>query len=377
MAAKRCYYETLQITKTATEVEIKKAYKKLARENHPDTTKGDEAATERFKEASEAYQILSDKQKRQLYDQYGHAGVSGGAGRGGAGGFQDLGDIFEAFGDIFGGGGGKRGRRGGPQRGADLQTSVTLDLVEAASGCTKDLKVKRHKACKHCQGSGAEPGTTPETCDYCGGQGQVIQSQGFFRVQTACPSCRGMGKVIRHKCNSCYGSGREEEIVTVSVTIPSGIDTGQHLCMRGEGEVGPSGGPSGDLYVEVHVKKHNIFDREGPHLLCRVPITYSQAVLGATVEIPLIDGKDTLDIPAGTQPGHVFRKPGQGMADPRGRAKGDLHVEIQVMVPKKVSQEHETLLRQLAEHEKADVHPHQKSWIDKLKTFVTGTSHNE
>jgi molecular chaperone DnaJ len=376
-STKRDYYEILGVSKSATAAEIKKAYKKLALKFHPDRNPDDPEAVEKFKEAAEAYEILSDDEKRSRYDRFGHAGVSGNARAGG--GFHDINDIFDAFGDLFEGFGfgGRRSRRGGVQRGADVKTSVVLDLREAASGCQKDVKVRRKKTCTRCNGSGAEPGTDPETCDYCGGHGQVVQAQGFFRIQTTCPACRGQGHIVRHKCNLCYGSGREEETVTRRVTVPAGIDSGQHLCLRGEGEAGPQGGPPGDLYVEVHVKEHPIFHREGPHLLCRIPISYTQAALGATIEVPLVDGKETLDVPPGTQPGELFRLAGKGMPDPRGRAAGDLHVEIQVVVPKKLSEQHENLLRQLAEHERTEVHPHQKSWFEKLKDLVTGGDHDE
>jgi len=376
MASKRDYYEILEITRTATSDEIKKSYKKLVIKYHPDRNKGDDEAVQKFKECAEAYDVLSNSEKRSRYDQFGHAGVNGGGGRGGAG-FHDLNDIFEAFGGMFEGfglGGGQRGRRAGPTRGPDLQVSVTLDLKEAAIGCKKEVTIHRHKACDTCRGSGAEPGTSPETCDYCGGNGQVIQAQGFFRMQTTCPSCRGSGKVVRSKCDDCQGSGLLGEIVKRTVTIPAGIDHGQSLCLRGEGEAGPNNGPSGDLYIEIRVKDHPLFQREGLHLICEVPVSYSQAALGATIEIPLLVGQHELKLPRGTQPGEVFRVRGKGMPDPRGRDVGDLHVQIQVVIPKKVSDEHEALLRKLAEIEKVEVHPHQKSWFEKLKDFVTGGS---
>lgn len=378
MSTKRCFYEVLEITKTSTSVEIKKAYKKQVLQYHPDRNPGDEDATEKFKAAAEAYDILGDDEKRQRYDQYGHAGVQGAHGQGG--GFHDVGDIFEAFGDLFEGfgfGGGRSGGRRTRARGADLKTALQIDLPEAAKGVDKEIEIRRKKPCERCDGSGAEPGHTPETCDYCGGHGQVVQSQGFFRMQTTCPTCRGSGKVIRHKCNTCYGSGREEEVVTRTVNVPAGIDTGQHLCLRGEGEAGVQGSSAGDLYIEVHVKEHAIFHREGPHLLCEIPITYSQAALGASIEVPLIDGTHSLKIPAGTQPSEMFQLRGKGMPDPRGRAAGDLHVEIQVVVPKKLSEEHRELLNQLAVHEEAEVHPHQKNWFERLKEFVTGPESDE
>ncbi|WP_437223798.1 molecular chaperone DnaJ [Planctomicrobium sp. SH661] len=376
MSSKRDYYEVLEVTRTATFEEIKRSYKKMALKHHPDRNPGDTEAVIKFKECAEAYEVLSDSEKRSRYDQYGHAGVSG-AGRGRSGGAQDINDIFDAFGDLFGFGGGARGRRSGPTRGSDLQTSVVLTLKEAAVGCSKDVQLHRHKTCPTCDGSGAEAGSKPETCEYCGGHGQVVQAQGFFRVQTTCPACRGQGQVVRNKCDDCQGSGLVGEVVTRTVSIPAGIDNGQSLCLRGEGEAGPRGGPSGDLYIEVTVEEHSIFRREGSHLICRIPVSYSQAALGATLEVPLVVGKDELKIPAGTQPGQVFRLKGKGMPDPRGRSVGDLHVEIQVVVPKKLSEKHEELLRQLAEFERVEVDPHQKSWFEKLKSFVTGVDDEE
>ena len=373
-ATQRCYYEILSVTREAGAVEIKKSYKKLALKNHPDKNPGDEEAVERFKEAAEAYDVLGDPEKRSRYDRFGHAGVKGAAG-GGAG-FNDIDDILSAFGDLFGGsslfGGRSRRSRGGPQQGADRQTSITIDLVAAATGCERDVTVARKKTCTACTGSGAEPGTTSETCDYCGGHGQVVQAQGFFRMQTTCPACRGAGKIIRHKCNTCYGSGREDETMTQSVKVPAGMDNGMQLCLQGEGDTGPQGGPRGDLYVDVHVKEHSLFERHGTQLACRVPITYTQAALGAHVEIPLIEGRHDLEIPAGTQPGKVFRLRGKGMPDPRGGRVGDLHVEIQLVVPKRMGEEHEDLLRRLADLEQTEVNPHQKSWLDKIKDLLTG-----
>jgi len=370
MSSKRDYYEVLEVSRTASVEEIKKSYKKMALKHHPDRNPGDAEAVVKFKECAEAYEVLSDADKRSRYDQFGHAGVSG-AGRGRAGGAQDINDIFDAFGDLFGFGGG-RGRRNGPTRGADLQVGVVLTLKEAAIGCQKEVQLHRHKACAECQGTGAEAGSKPETCTYCGGHGQVVQAQGFFRVQTTCPACRGQGQVVRNKCAECQGSGLVGEVVTRTVKVPAGIDNGQSLCLRGEGEAGPNGGPNGDLYVEITVEEHPIFQREGPHLICRIPVSYSQAALGATLEVPLVVGKDELKIPAGTQPGQVFRLKGKGVPDPRGRSVGDLHVEIQVVVPKKLSDEHEKLLRKLAEYERVEVDPHQKNWFEKLKSFVTG-----
>ncbi|MEW4528529.1 molecular chaperone DnaJ [Maioricimonas sp. JC845] len=373
MAAQRDYYEVLGVSRSATTVEIKKAYKKLALQYHPDRNPGDDEAVERFKEAAAAYEVLSDEQKRARYDRYGHEGVSG-AGR--AGNYHDVEDIFDAFGDLFEGfgffGGRGRGGAGGARRGASLQTEVRIDLRTAATGCEREITVNRKKNCGHCGGTGAEPGTTPEACDYCGGHGQVVQAQGFFRVQTTCPACRGTGKIVRHKCNTCFGSGREDEEVTLNIKIPAGIDNGMQLCLRGEGEVGQNGGPRGDLYVNVIVDEHPIFHREGTHLMCEIPITYTQAVLGSELEIPLLKGTEILTIPPGTQPGESFRLRGKGMPDPRGGRTGDLHVAVKLDVPRKLDEEHEELLRKLAELEKARVTPHQKTWFEKLREFITG-----
>jgi len=353
MASKRDYYEILGVAKSADVGEIKKAYKKLALSNHPDRNPGDEQAVLRFKEAAEAYEVLADPDKRARYDRFGHAGVQGAAG--GAQ-FHDIGDIFEQFSDIFEGfgffGSRPRGAGRGPRRGSHLRSSLTITLVEAALGCEKEVAVNRPKTCQTCGGTGAEPGTVAEACDYCGGQGQVVQAQGFFRVQTTCPACRGAGHVIRHKCPTCGGSGRESEEVTLSVQVPPGVDT--------------------DLFIDIRVKPHSLFEREGPHLRCRAPITYTQAVLGTTLEVPLIQGTEQLVIPAGTQPGEVFRLRGKGMPDPHGGRAGDLHIEVRLVVPKSVEPDHEELLRKLAEHEKTQVSPHHKSWFEKLKELVTG-----
>jgi molecular chaperone DnaJ len=378
MPTQRCYYEVLSVTKTASGEEIKRSYKKLALQYHPDRNPGDEEAVAKFKEAAEAYEVLSDANKRARYDQFGHAGVKGAAGRGGPQ-FQDLGDIFEQFSDIFegfgffGGNGGRGGRRsrGGPQRGSNLGAELTITLLEAAKGCEKELRLNRKKACQHCSGSGAEPGHAPQRCDYCGGQGQVVQSQGFFREQTTCPACRGAGQIIRHKCNTCYGSGRQDEEVSLTVKVPAGVDNGMQLCLRNEGEAGPNDGPRGDLYVDIHVREHKRFKREGSHLICEAAITYTQAALGAQIEVPLLEGTHTLKVPAGTQPGEVFRVRSQGMPDARGGSKGDLHVAVRVVVPKKLDAEHEAALRQLAEVEQTRVKPHEKGWLDKVKDWFS------
>jgi len=376
MPTKRDYYEILGVGKEASADEIKKAYRKLALANHPDRNPGNAEAETRFKEGAEAFEVLGDDEKRQVYDRYGHAGLSGAGG----GGFHDANDIFEAFGEMFGGmfgGGGQNRNPNRPRKGESLRTQITIDLLEAANGCQRELQIQRQETCSTCQGSGAKPGSQPEACQYCGGRGQIIQSQGFFRIQTTCPSCRGSGKVIRDKCTSCRGNGQVGKPVKLNVTVPPGMDNGMQLCVRGEGEAGANGGPSGDLYVEVQVREHPLFKRDGLHLTCQVPITYSQAALGAEIEIPVLTGKHTLTLHPGTQSHEVFRLKKQGMPDPHGRGRGDLLVQVQIEVPKKLSTKHEELLRELAEHEQGTISPHRKSFFEKLKDYFTGTEDSD
>ena len=372
MASKRDYYEVLGVPRNAAADQIKKAYKKLALANHPDRNPGDQQAVERFKEASEAFEVLNDPEKRARYDRFGHAGVSGaGAGAGAA--FHDLDDFMDVFAEMFGGGGGFFGgggrRRSRAQRGNSLRTSITIELLEAATGCTRELDVRRQETCHTCGGTGAAPGSKPQTCDYCGGRGQIVQSQGIFRIQTTCPGCGGSGSIVRDKCRECAGSGRVLESVRLEVKVPGGVDNGMQLCLRGEGEPGLNGGPRGDLYVDIHVREHPLFQREGQDLTCRIPITYTQAALGTELEVPLLKGRRQLTVPAGTQPGEVFQLRGLGMPNPHGGRPGDLYVQVQVEVPKKVSGRQEELLRELAELEHRDVSPHRKSFFEKLKEY--------
>lgn len=379
MVTKRCYYEVLGIAKTASDDEIKRAYRKLAGKHHPDRNPGDAEAVVMFKEAAEAFDVLGNPDKKSRYDRFGHAGVEAGAG--GAGGFQDVGDIFEAFGDmfgdIFGGGGGRRG--GGPRvrKGESLQTSLTIDLLDAAVGCTRELQIEKHVSCVTCNGSGAKPGTQPVKCDYCDGRGQVIQSQGFFRVQTTCPSCRGRGTSIREKCPDCRGHRVVSRAGKLEIKVPAGIDNGMQLCIRGEGEAGENGGPAGDLYVDIRVKSHALFKREGRNLMCEVPITYAQAALGTELDIPILTGKHRITVPPGTQPHEVFRLKSQGMPDPHGGARGDLLVEFHVEVPKKLNKKQEELLRQLAELDDKQVSPQRKTFFESLKTFFSKDENQE
>ncbi|MCE9555178.1 MAG: molecular chaperone DnaJ [Planctomycetes bacterium] len=369
MAAKRCYYEVLEVTRTATRDEIATSYRRLALQFHPDRNPGDQEAIGRFKEAAEAFEILSDAEKRQRYDRFGHAGVNGG----GESHFNNVEDIFSAFGDIFGGGmfgdifGSRRSR--GPRKGADLQCEVTIDMLEAARGVTRTVKLRRHRRCEDCKGSGAAAGSKPEKCRYCGGHGQVIQSSGILRVQTTCPSCRGSGETIKDRCRGCHGEGYVRHEVELSVVIPKGMDDQMRLRIPGEGEPSPEGGPAGDCYCLVHVTEHPLFRRDENNLICRVPITFSQAALGATIEVPTLDGPEEMEIPAGTQPGEVFTKRRRGMPDPRGGGPGDLLVQVTIDVPRKLPKEQEELIRKLAEMEKSHVSAHRKSFLKKLRDY--------
>ncbi len=363
---KRCYYEVLGITKTVTTVEISKAYRKLAIKYHPDSNRDDEDAIARFKEAAEAYEVLSDEQKRARYDQYGHAGVGGG-------GSQEVGDIFEAFGDMFGGtifedffGGRSRNR---VRRGADIRCDVTLDLEEAAAGTRKKVSLTRHEWCKPCEGSGAEPGSQPQVCGRCRGQGQVVQANGILRVQTTCPQCRGKGKVITTPCKRCDGSGALPKEVLLEVAIPAGVDDGMRVRLAGEGQASPDGGPAGDAYCFIKVRPHKMFLREGNELVLQVPLSYSQAVLGTEIEIPTLGGRHTLKIPRGSQSGEVFQLRGLGMPDPRSSVRGNLHVQTFVEIPKKVGAKQEELLRKLAELEEEHVTPQRKSFLDRVFNY--------
>lgn len=378
MPTKICYYEILGVEKTASADEIKRAYRKLAGKHHPDRNPGDEEAIAKFKEAAEAFDVLSTPEKRARYDKFGHAGVQGAGGGGGAG-FQDVNDIFDAFGDLFGFGdmfGGQKSKRGGggprARRGDSLKTSITIELAEAAVGCTRELEILRHVSCVTCGGSGAKPGTSPVNCDYCGGRGQVVQSQGFFRVQTTCPACRGAGQIIREKCEECQGSKVKAERAKLEVRVPAGVDNDMQLCLRGEGEPGENGGPAGDLYVEIRVKAHKMFERLGRDLGCRVPLTYSQAALGTEFDIPTLTGKHRLKILAGTQPGETIRLRGLGMPDPHGGARGDLLVDVTIEVPKKLNKQQEKLLREMAELDNKHVSPHRKTFFEQVKEYFTG-----
>ncbi|GAA4460991.1 molecular chaperone DnaJ [Novipirellula rosea] len=373
MAEKRDYYAVLGVARTVTKQELDRAYRKLAIKYHPDSNKNDDNAVEMFKEASEAYEILSDQAKRERYDRYGHAGVDGMAHQS-----HDVEDIFEAFGDLFGGGmfgdlfgsrGGGGGGRRRSRRGADIRCNVTLTLEEAARGVSKDISFRRRIRCVTCEGSGAAPGSKPEACATCGGRGQVIQSAGILRVQTACPHCHGTGQQISQPCADCRGAGLQNEKAELTVEIPAGVDDGMRVRLQGEGEASPDGGPPGDCYCFISVLPHALFKRDGVHLILQLPISYTQAALGAEIEVPTLDGPESLRVDAGTQNGDVFTLRGKGILDPRGGRAGDLLIQVMIEVPKKLSSEQERLLRELAELEHETVLPHRKSFLEKLRTF--------
>jgi molecular chaperone DnaJ len=370
MATKRDFYEVLGVAKNASDDEIKRAYRRLALKYHPDRNPNDAEAEQKFREAAEAYEVLSEPDKRAKYDRYGHQGLSGT----GFHEFRSAEDIFDAFGDIFGGSvfgeffGGRR--RHGSRPGRDLRIQLDLDLLEAARGASKEFEIRRQEICAQCKGAGTKPGTSPVTCSYCGGRGEVLQSQGFFRLATTCPGCHGRGSQIKDPCTECNGAGRIAAKRTIQVNIPAGVDTGMRIRVSGEGEPGDNGAPRGDLYCYITVRDHPLFHRDGPHLICRVPISFSQAALGADVDVPSLTGTQTLSIPRGTQSGEVFRLRGQGMPDPQGgRGKGDLVVQVAIETPRKLTKRQEELLREFAGLEQVDVMPEQKSFFEKVREF--------
>jgi molecular chaperone DnaJ len=370
MAEKRDYYEVLQVTRTATKIEIDRAYRKMAIKYHPDSNRDDPDASIKFKECSEAYEVLIDVDKRTRYDQFGHAGLHGGGGGGGFQDFESFGDIFgDVLNDFFGGG---RGRRGGgtrKSRGQDVRCDVSLTLEEAARGVSKDIAFRRRSTCGSCDGSGAAAGSQPIVCATCGGRGQVIQSTGILRVQTNCPTCRGAGKTISSPCTGCRGSGLVTEKASITVDIPAGVDDGMRVRLKGEGEASPDGGPRGDCYCFITVKPHDLFRRDGTNLVLQFPISYAKAALGAEIEVPTLDGKTKLRIEPGTQSGTLFRIPGCGVVQPGGSRPGDLIVETVIEVPKKLSDSQAKLLRELAELDHESVLPAHKSFFEKLKNF--------
>jgi molecular chaperone DnaJ len=369
--SKRDYYEVLGVAQNADEKEIKKAYRRIAMKFHPDRNSDDPKADDKFKEATEAYEVLTNAEKRAAYDRFGHAGVDGSAGGGGfsEGGFSDI--FGDVFGDIFGGGGGGRSR-GGPQRGSDLRYTLDISLEDAVFGKTVEIKVPTLQSCDVCDGSGAKPGTSVKTCSTCGGAGQVRMQQGFFQVQQTCPSCRGQGKVVSDPCTSCRGQGRVERSKTLSVKVPPGVDTGDRIRLSGEGEAGPNGGPNGDLFVEMSVRKHAIFDRDGKDLHCDAPITFSDATLGGELEVPTLEGRVKLKIPEGTQTGKLFRLRGKGVKPVLGGSVGDLLCRVVVEAPVQLTKKQKELLQQFQEsltEGGTKQSPKQTSWFEGVKSF--------
>ena len=372
--SKRDYYEVLGVAKDADENTIKRAYRKLAMKYHPDRNPDDDAAAEKFREVTEAYEVLTDSAKRARYDQYGHAGVDEQMqdfwGRGGAQdshAFRDFGDLFgDVFGDMFGFGGGA-GQSG---RGADLRYNLPMTLEAAASGREVELKIPKHENCTTCNGSGARPGTNPVPCGTCGGHGQVQMQQGFFAVRRTCPTCHGAGTRIESPCVECGGAGRIKVTKKLKIKVPAGVYDGAQVRVSGEGEIGQHGAPAGDLYVVISLTKHQIFERDGADLYCTMPVTFPQASLGAEVDAPTLDGKIKIKIPAGTEGGRVFRLRGHGVPDVRnGGQKGDLYVRVQIAVPKKMSARQSELLREFANETGDDVYPERSSFLGKVKDF--------
>jgi molecular chaperone DnaJ len=372
--AKRDYYQVLEVPKTASEADIKKAYRRLAMKYHPDRNPGDHEAEEKFKEAKEAYETLADAQKRAAYDQFGHAGVDGMRG-GGGGGFDPrdaFGDIFgDVFGDIFGGG---RRSRSQVFRGADLRYELELDLEQAVFGDTASVEFTTLAECEECSGTGSAKGSKPETCDTCRGAGQVRMQQGFFTVQQTCPRCHGRGQVVSDPCGKCRGQGRIRKQKTLSVKVPAGVDTGDRIRLSGEGEAGRNGGPAGDLYVEVRVRDHAIFERDGAHLSCEVPVSFARAALGGTIEVPTLDGTASIKVPPETQSGRVFRLREKGIKPVRGGPTGDLFCRVVVETPVSLTREQKDLLQKFEDSLQKDGkrhHPREETWLDGVKRFFT------
>ena len=371
MAEKRDYYEALGVEKNASEGELKKAYRKLAMKYHPDQNPGDKTAEEKFKEINEAYEVLSDPEKKARYDQYGFAGVDPnfGAGGGGFGGFDGF-DLGSIFGDFFGGGSSAQ-RRNGPARGQNLGVEIEITFEEAAFGCDKEISFARIEPCSTCSGSGCKSGTQPETCSRCGGRGTIRTTQNFMGMamqsESPCPTCGGKGKLIKNPCDVCKGKGKVRRSKTLKVNVPAGIDHGQSFRLRGEGNCGTNGGPSGDVLVTVAVKRHAIFEREGSNVLCEMPITFTQAALGAEIEVPTLDGKVRYSIPEGTQTGTTFRLRGKGIPYVGYKNRGDQYVTVVVETPTKLTRDQKDLLRKLEDMTDEDGQPKRKGFFEKLK----------
>ena len=381
---KRDYYQVLGVERTATPEDVKKAYRKMAVKYHPDKNPGDKSAEDKFKELGEAYEVLSNPDKRSAYDRFGHQAFSQGGGMGGAGGVHDP---FEVFREVFGGGGGRGGgggifesffgdgfaseggERGGRGRGADLRYDMRITFQEAARGVEKEIEIAKLQTCDICHGSGAEPGSKVTTCPTCGGQGQVAVARGFFNIAQTCPRCRGAGQTIEKPCHACHGDGRTEKTTTIKIKIPAGVEDGTRLRSSGQGEGGARGGPAGDLYVVLHVEPHEIFQREGTDLYCSVPISFARAALGGEVKVPTLDGSAVLKVPAGTPSGKVFRLRGKGMPEVHGRGMGDLHAKLYVEVPTKLNLDQRHKLQAFADSCDETTHPEEMSFFRKAKEF--------
>ena len=384
MANKRDYYEVLGVSRDASADDLKKAYRKLAVQFHPDKNPGDKSAEEKFKEIGEAYEALSDPDKRAAYDRYGHAAFQGGGGGGGAGGFpggfHDAADIFnQVFGSAFGfedifGGGGRRQRRdpSGRSRGSDLRYDLEISLEEAARGTEKEIEIEKLGPCKTCSGSGSRSSAGAKTCTTCGGSGHVISSRGFFQIQQTCPNCQGSGQTLNDPCPSCGGEGRSRQTSRVRIRIPVGVDSGTRLRTSGNGDSGTRGGPAGDLYVVIHVKSHELFERDGDDLHCIVPVPFPRAALGGEVKVPTLEGSTTIKVPAGTQSGTQFRVRGKGMPVlGGGQRHGDLYVHLEVEVPTKLNADQRKLLEQLADSMGMENSPKQESFFEKARKFFS------
>jgi len=378
VANKRDYYEVLGVSKEASDEEIKKAFRKLAKKYHPDLNPGDKEAEIKFKEINEAYEVLSDPNKRAKYDQFGHAAFDpneyAGSGRTGGFGFGDInfGDIGDIFENFFFGGSRSSSRRNGPQKGADLKYSMEISFEEAAFGVEKEITVNKFVTCSTCGGSGSKPGTSPEICRHCNGTGQVQYKQSspfgqFVNIRT-CDVCHGEGKIITNPCTTCGGKGKVRKKVKINIKVPAGIDDGQTISLRGEGDPGTRGGPPGDLYISINVRPHPIFKRNGYDVICEMPITFVQAALGAELEVPTLDGKVKYTIPEGTQTGSVFRLKGKGIPYIRGSGRGDQYVKVNIDVPKKLNEKQKEILRQFAELGGDEIHEQRKSFFEKMKS---------
>lgn len=379
MADKRDYYEVLGLSKGASEDEIKKAFRKMAMKYHPDRNPGDKEAEEKFKEINEAYAVLSDPDKKDKYDRFGHAGVDPNSGFGGGGGFGGFGgfeDIFDMFGGAFSGfGGGGRSRRNGPQKGSDLQKTVTIDFEEAAFGTKKEIRINKYVKCKTCDGTGAQPGTSKKKCPKCGGTGEVRTAQrtplGTFQSVSACPDCNGTGEINETPCKDCGGTGRIRDNVTIAVNIPAGVDNDSVIPIRGQGEPGINGGPDGDLYIVINVRPHEIFERRGQDLWLEIPITFDQAALGDEIVVPTLEGKVSYKVPAGTQPDTVFRLKGKGIKNVRNSRKGDLYVKVSLEVPTKLNSKQKKAISAMAKAVTNDCYHKKSRFLDSIKEFFS------